>query len=398
MNELCKTLTFVAVALVLTGAAFVSTRDRTKTSAEFNDQGKPFFEDFKDPLACTDLEVVEFEPSTATATRFRVMFKDKKWVIPSHYNYPADAKDRLSKTAGGAHGSDQGHDPLRQHRRPGGDGRDRPLGRQGQRPFRDAASASPCATRRRKCSPTSSSARRSRAPTARTVPAMHYVRVPGQKRIYGVNIKAEPSTRFADWIETNLLKVEASQDPPRRFRQLQDSGRPQQSGRGRLMLQRGEKVDDHAEGRDVARGRWTACPPDQELVEDKLRTLTDALGDLKIVGVRPRPPGLKNLDQEDLKLSQLVVACLLQNKGFFLTRQGLFSDQGDVLVSTDEGVVYTLRYGGPIFAEGDELTAGKPDDAEKKDEPRPRKMPPRSRDGTQENRYLMVTVCIRPDR
>ena len=48
MNELYKTLTFVAVALVLTGAAFVSTRDRTKTSADFNDQGKPFFEDFKD--------------------------------------------------------------------------------------------------------------------------------------------------------------------------------------------------------------------------------------------------------------------------------------------------------------------------------------------------------------
>ena len=27
------------------------------------------------------------------------MFKDKMWVIPSHYNYPADAKDRLSKTS-----------------------------------------------------------------------------------------------------------------------------------------------------------------------------------------------------------------------------------------------------------------------------------------------------------
>src|SRR6202453_2855071 len=99
MNELNKTLAFVAVALVLTGAAVVSTRDRTRTSEDFNDQGKPFFEDFKDPLACTDLEVVEFDPSTAVATRFRVMFKDKQWVIPSHYNYPADAKDRLSKTA-----------------------------------------------------------------------------------------------------------------------------------------------------------------------------------------------------------------------------------------------------------------------------------------------------------
>ena len=92
MNELLKTLTFVAVALLLTGAAFVSTRDHSQKSARFNDQGQPFFADFKDPLACTDLEVVSFDPSTATATRFRVMFKDKKWVIPSHYDYPADAQ------------------------------------------------------------------------------------------------------------------------------------------------------------------------------------------------------------------------------------------------------------------------------------------------------------------
>ncbi len=99
MKELWKTLTFVAVAILLTGAAFVSTRDRRNVNATFNDQGQPFFADFKDPLACTDLEVVSFDPSTATASRFRVMFKDKKWVIPSHYDYPADAKDRLSKTA-----------------------------------------------------------------------------------------------------------------------------------------------------------------------------------------------------------------------------------------------------------------------------------------------------------
>src|SRR5690349_369739 len=99
MKELWKTLTFVAVALVLTGAAVVSTRDRTSLNETFNDQGKPFFPDFQDPLACTDLEVVDFEPSTATATRFRVKFKDNKWVIPSHYDYPADARDRLSKSA-----------------------------------------------------------------------------------------------------------------------------------------------------------------------------------------------------------------------------------------------------------------------------------------------------------
>ena len=99
MNELWKTLTFVVVALVLTGAAFVSTRDRAVKNETFSDQGQPFFPDFKDPLACTDLEVVDFDSSTASASRFRVMFKNNRWVIPSHYDYPADARDRLSKTA-----------------------------------------------------------------------------------------------------------------------------------------------------------------------------------------------------------------------------------------------------------------------------------------------------------
>src|SRR3954471_3523338 len=101
MNETTKTGVFVAVALLLTGAAFLRIPDRTGQSQAFNDQGKPFFPEFKDPFACTDLEVVEYEASTATASRFQVKFQGGKWVIPSHYNYPADAKDRLAKTASG---------------------------------------------------------------------------------------------------------------------------------------------------------------------------------------------------------------------------------------------------------------------------------------------------------
>src|SRR5271157_801602 len=99
MNELSKTLAFSAVTLVLCGAAFVSTRDRSVRNEAFNDQGQAFFPDFKEPLACTDLEVVDFDPSTATASRCQVKLENGKRVIPSHYHYPADAKDRLSKTA-----------------------------------------------------------------------------------------------------------------------------------------------------------------------------------------------------------------------------------------------------------------------------------------------------------
>ncbi len=57
----------------LTGAAFLLARDRPVKDAQFNDQGQAFFPDFKDPLACTDLEVVSFDPATASSTRFQVM-------------------------------------------------------------------------------------------------------------------------------------------------------------------------------------------------------------------------------------------------------------------------------------------------------------------------------------
>ena len=58
--------------------------------------------------------MVDYDPSTATAARFEVKFKDGKWVIPSHYDYPADAKDRLAKTAAGV--MDLNKDTIRSDR------------------------------------------------------------------------------------------------------------------------------------------------------------------------------------------------------------------------------------------------------------------------------------------
>jgi hypothetical protein len=391
MNELMKTSIFVAVALLLTGAAFVGSRDHSPKGAQFNDQGQPFFPDFKDPLACTDLEVVSFDPSTATATRFRVMFKDKKWVIPSHNDYPADAKDRLSKTAAAV--MDLAKDIIRSD-----DVKDQesmgvidPLdaktmtlqGRGKRVTLRDATE---------KVLADFIIGNELKGADRKEGAALHYVRVPDQKRTYGVNVKADLSTRFADWIETNLLKV----DTGKIRRIVFDNYKLQEDRdeRGPFMkIARGDKVTIE---RKESSGPWTMAgmPADKEVNEEQLRTLTDAVGDLKIVGVRPKPPGLKDPNDPALKLTRTIVVSL-QSKGFILAPgQGLFSDQGDVIVTTDEGVVYTLRYGGPLFASGDELTAGTPDTVEKKDEPK--KDAAKKSEGTQENRYLMVTVSFDP--
>lgn len=393
MSELAKTWTFVAVALVLTGAAVVSTRDRSIRNETFNDQGQAFFPEFKDPLACTDLEVVDFDASTATASRFRVMYKDNKWVIPSHYDYPADAKDRLSKTAAAV--MDLTKDSIRSDR---------------VEDQEDMGVIDPLDTK------VSTFKGRGKRITLRDSSekvladfvigneikdrsGQRFVRVPGQKRTYGVRIKAEPSTRFADWIETNLLKLEAS-----KIRKIEFDNYKVNLEQG---YQRGELLD--IERKDSS-GPWTlvgGLPADQELDSDKLRTLTDALADLKIVGVRTKPAGLtrdlKKSDSEGIKLTNSTVLSL-QSKGFYMTKDGrLLSNQGDVRVFTEEGVVYTLRFGEVFFGTGEELTSGSPDDAEKKAETKDEKGKDQEKDkgkkseGTTENRYVMVTVSFDPE-
>jgi hypothetical protein len=225
--------------------------------------------------------------------------------------------------------------------------------------------------------------------------SQYYVRVPDQRRTYGVNIKPDLSTKFADWIETNLLKVEASKIRRVLFDNYKLAEQVGPDGRRGLAVERGEKVTIE---RKDATSPWTTTnpiPAGQELNEEKLKAVVDAVADLKIVGVRPKPPGLTDPNDPNLKLTRQIMMSL-QDKGFFITRQGLFSDQGDVLVTTDEGVVYTLRYGGPIFGSGDELTAGTADDVEKKEDDAKKKDAAKKAQGTTENRFLLVTVSFDP--
>jgi len=389
MTELWKTGIFAAVALVLAGSALMATRDRVTRGEAFNDQGQPFFPDFQDPLACTDLEVVDFDPSTATASRFQVKFKNNEWVIPSHYDYPADARDRLSKTAAAV--MDLTKDTIRSD---SGDDQEAmgvidPL---------DTNSSSLKGRGKRITLRDSSEKVLADFIIGEEIKdrsGQYYVRVPGQKRIYGVNVNAEPSTRFADWIETNLLKLEAA-----KIRKVEFDNYKVNLEQG---YQPGETIDIE---RTDSNAPWTmpGLDPDKQLDEEKIRALTSALADLKIVGVRPKPAGLtrdlKKSDQQGITLSASTVASL-QGKGFYMTRDGqLLSNQGDVRVYTDEGVVYTLRFGEVTFGTGDELSAGSPDDAEKKDDETPNDQDQDKNEehkGTTENRYVMVTVSFDPD-
>ena len=380
-NEQIKTLGFVIVALLLTAGAFLRTPDTTTASETFKDQGQPFFPGFKDPFACTDLEVVDYDDSTATVRQFKVMFKDGRWVIPSHNDYPADAKDRLAKTAAGVMDltkdkvvSDRAEDqellgvldPIDPKAPLKGRGKRVTLKDKSEKVLAEFIIGNEVKDR----------------------PGQRYVRVPPLKRTYGVNIKAEPSTRFADWIETNLLKLDAGKVRSVRF----DNHKVDPEQR---RIVPGEVVTiDRKDGS----APWVlegGAPSEKELNPDKLNGLTNALADLKIVGVRAKPEGLSRELKVagDLNVKQTTRTSVqsLMSKGFYPTSDGqIYSNQGDVIVKTDEGAVYTLRFGEVLFATGDLLTAGG-DEAKGKGKAAEKKA-----EGSTENRFLMVTVAFDP--
>ena len=219
-----------------------------------------------------------------------------------------------------------------------------------------------------------------------------YVRVPGPE----ADLRRQHQGRAFDPVRRldrdQPAQGRSGQDPPHRVRQLQDSrGREP----GRLALQRGEKL---VITRKDGSAPWTmdGISAGEQLNENNLRTLSDALADLKIVGIRPAAGGLGELDQEDLKVSPVVLASLT-NKGFFLTRRGFIPTRGTSRSRPTRGSSTPCATAGrcspkatswssglPTMPRKERRRAGKEKDKAKKSQT------------AQENRYLMVTVSFDP--
>ena len=383
-HETKKTLVFVAAALLMTGAAYLGRVDRTSRPEAFDDQGKKFFDDF-DPTTCTTLEVIDYDPATASVLPFKVTRKDGKWVIPSHYDYPADAKQRLVDTATGVIGLAK--DSIRSDRV------------EDQEAFGVVDPLDTKATSLKGIGKRVTLKDGSEKVLADFIignevkdhPDQRYVRVPGQKRTYGVNVKVDLSPRFADWIETNLLKLDAA-----RVRKVVIDHKGFDPTARREVP--GEVIT--LERKDASTP-WTVqtekgIPAGKEPNTETLLALSNALGDLKIAGIRPKPEGLtEDLKQAPGEVRPTTEAAWrsMATKGFYLLRSGLYSNKGQVTVSTDEGVAYTLRYGEVVFATGNELSAGTEPSKEAK---ALGKATEKGNEGTSEGRYLFVTATFDP--
>ena len=98
MNENSKTVTFVVVAVAIAAIAWL-TRPSLPVVEPEDMRGQQLFPDFKDPLTATSLGIVKYDEATGTVRPFEVAQVAGRWSIPSHQDYPADAKDQVADAA-----------------------------------------------------------------------------------------------------------------------------------------------------------------------------------------------------------------------------------------------------------------------------------------------------------
>ncbi len=359
-SELARTTLYVAAALALVIAAAWVEPESYRPEI-FSDQGEAFFPQFRDVLAVKAIEVMDYNEAEAVARPLKIEFRKGRYVLASHDGYPAEARDRLAKTAAALldlkrdvvvsdrfeeHGKYGVIDPL-DPKNPSLTGRGKRVtlrNAQGE-VLADLVFGQPVKERA----------------------GFRYARLPGRKRTYAVKTDADPSARFEDWVEADLLKI-ATADVRRLTLNIYsiDEAAGRLSNMRRIVVSRGEKDD------------WKTEPA-AGLSRAEIQGMLAALDQLRVVAARPKPPTLAaQLKARQLQMTLDAVMSLRQ-RGFFLTPDGrLLANEGELIVETNLGLLYNLRFG-EIVTGAAEAVAAKP----------------AARASSSENRYLFVTVSAR---
>lgn len=366
MSETAKTLTFLAIAAVALFAGWASEPRIVQENVESR-IGQPLSPNFTDPGEAKRLKIVEFNEDSATLREFEVAEQDGLWTIPSKDGYPADAERQMAeaatalmdrkilKIAGESAGDHEQFgviDPLSPKLEVGQKGvgthvtiadiHDKPLvdlviGRE----VKDATND------------------------------QHYVREANRDIVYVAEVDpTKLSTNFEDWIEKDLLKLNAWDIQQVQINDYSAELQPVMTPQGIAIQVAWDPRAEFKFNYDDQNSKWTAeelkqfdkgsekyttfkLADDQELNTAKLDALKTALDDLAIVDVDHKPAGLS----ADLKagkdfLGNAEARKDLRTLGFATVPnrdgsqgQELISSEGEAIVTMKDGVEYVLRFG-----------------------------------------------------
>jgi hypothetical protein len=411
MNAWRTTGIWLAAASLAVAVTFITRPAHTGAGASSDaleaDQGRPIAPLLTDPTQVKSLEVIRWDELAARPRGFKVEFKDGRWVVPSAFNYPVDATEPVVKAASSfvnVLSQRAVTDRAQEHGRLGvidpsdekladltGRGTRVTLRDQGGKVLADLIIGNAVADPGAQGSPPSG------APTS------SYVREVGKARVYAAPLRLELSTRLVDWITTDLIEA-----APASVRELRIDRYTISEQSGTLSDIRALTVS--RVGNDPAVQGWQMTgqldgKPEpgagEQTIADstKVERVLGALRDVRVIAVQPKPANLAKLlggggNEGRITLSD---QANLQRHGFFLTPKGqLLANEGQVSLTTADGLLYTLWLGELALDEQTKLQSEGAKDEGAAGEAPPAAGAPKPDPSLAIGRYVMVTVTPEP--
>lgn len=357
-----RTFTFVGVAaacLIITGV--VEWVSRPEPIEDFGRVGQEFYPDFTDPTLAKSLEVDAFDVDSARPQEFKVeQLPNGRWVIPTHHDYPADAEEQLAKTAASIIGIKRGALVTRWKADHARYGVVNP--KQDSLNVEDVEGVGKRITLRGDDDTILADYIIGKKTDDES--GQYYVRHPEEDEVYIADLDINLSTKFTDWINTDLLELDAWD-----VRHVTVNNYKYDELQNRVTSSKITKLD-----RKTSSDPWTLEGLDEEteqVNEDAVRETVNTIADLKIVGVRPKQEGLT----PDLKLDRNAIKSqndldMLQSdlitRGFLLQQVTagdpnnlrLLAREGELYAATEKGLRYSLYFGRAFTGSQEELEIG----------------------------------------
>ncbi len=304
------------------------------------------------------IRIMTWEPEFAEVREFAVRHEAKRWVIPSHYNYPADSGAKAGETAGKLLSVGRGRvvtEDLAQHAEFGVlDPEQADLEAEaddvGKRVILENAQGE----------------------TALDLIVGNrvadqwghrYLRLADSSSVFTAKFDIELDSEFVDWVERDLLKIERKDARALKmdYHTIDEARRVVVAGPTATFK------------RETAESEWISAdtPEGKTVDQDQLKEVLRAMDAVRISGVRP-------FDKQDL--------ASMQAHGFFESGdRTLYGNQGAEHIRTAEGLIYKLYFGELAVGQGLALSAGADETGVGEDE------------GAKTHRYMIVYVSYHPE-
>ena len=357
-----RTAVFLASGLLLLALGW-AVQPRFKPATLKPAVERVLFPALTDAEKAASLEIIRYDDELATLYPFKVIKSGGVWVLPSHQNYPADAKDQLAAAAtelvdlkaldvvterAADHEVYGVIEPDQEKIKPGMTG----VGQLIEiRDLSGSKSARLVIGKEDKQAGVGSGSRR-----------LRFVRKAGQDPVYRVELDTSKfTTQFGDWIEKDLLKL-----TPWDVRSVEldnyTLAAVESDGRLEVRQQRNENMQlayndkesswqlvslESFPGKDSAEPVSEKLKDDEEVDSTKLNDLRNALGDLQIIDVARKPAGLSaDLKAAEIFVNDVEAVSSLQQRGFLPLSSGvILSTEGQTVIGMKDGVEYVLRFG-----------------------------------------------------